>query len=53
MYETIEKNDLHLRLTELEDLFDVRVKEPGTTGEELTALAREHTRLLERFNSLK
>jgi hypothetical protein len=53
MYKTVEKNELHLQLTELEDLFDARVKEPGATGEELTALAREHTRLLERFNSLK
>lgn len=53
MYETVEKHELHVRLTKLEDLFDTRVKEPGTTGEELTALAREHSQLLERFNSLK
>ncbi len=29
MYETVEKHELHVRLTKLEDLFDTRVKEPG------------------------
>ena len=49
MFETVEKNELHSKLTELENLFEAKTKETGTTAEELISLTREHTKLLARF----
>ncbi|HEY2911995.1 MAG TPA: hypothetical protein VGK21_01425 [Candidatus Angelobacter sp.] len=47
-----EINYLDLQLTELEDRFDAKTKEPGTTAEELREINREHTRLLGRYSAL-
>ena len=49
MFKNAEKNELHIRLTELEEQFYAKTQEPGTTAEELMCLTREHTELFKLY----
>jgi hypothetical protein len=44
--------ELDLKLTEIDNRFWAKTKEPGTTAEELREINSQHTRLLERFSAL-